>query len=373
MKIEPFDFAQGSIPSAIEGSKYVILLMKILYMFLIRLIKKWHLEIIFIAPLVLFLLIFTMAPIIHTICLSFQDARLHQDFGGLSTEAFPPGAPVCPVPFWCRACRPGRVPPKAEAKVDVKASFTPLEKESLTGFTLANYKELISQKGFREALFNTIFIALFSLMLEVGFGLILALVLSHSAKYLKILRSIFILPLAIPTVVVGVMMSYLFSTSGWINRILLDLSLIDSPIYWIGGGIKSLAMIILADCWKVTPIVMLILLAGLESIDRDLYKAARIDGASSFYIFKRITLPLLLPSITVAVIIRGIDAFRIFALPLILMGQNLKVIGTYAYLEYVEYNNARLSAASSVMLLFMILVAVIFYIKVAGKRGLVAA
>jgi trehalose transport system permease protein len=132
-------------------------------------------------------------------------------------------------------------------------------------------------------------------------------------------------------------------------------------------------MIIAADSWKVTPLVMLILLAGLESIDRNLYKAARVDGAGGFYCFRRITLPLLLPSITAAVIIRGIDAFRIFALPLILMGQNLKVIGTYAYLEYAQYDNVRLSASGSVILLLMIMVSVIIYVKAAGRRGLAAA
>jgi trehalose transport system permease protein len=237
-------------------------------------------------------------------------------------------------------------------------------------FTLSNYKELLSQEASRSAFLNTIFIAFMSLILEVGMGLILALILTCNIRGLRLLRSLFILPLAIPTVVVGVIMSYLFSSSGWINRILIDVSLIDSPIYWMAGGFKSLVMVTLADCWKVTPIVMLILLAGLESVDRDLYSSARIDGASGLYIFRRITLPLLMPYITAAVIIRGIDAFRIFALPLILMGENLKVIGTYAYLEYIEYNNPYMSAASSVLLLIMILTAVIIYIKAVGRRGI---
>lgn len=95
-----------------------------------------------------------------------------------------------------------------------------------------------------------------------------------------------------------------------------------------------------------------------------------MDGAQGCYIFKRITFPLLLPSITACVIIRGIDAFRIFALPLILMGQNLKVIGTYAYLEYMEYNNVYLSSASSVILLIMILMTLLFYIRIVGKKGI---
>ncbi len=241
-----------------------------------------------------------------------------------------------------------------------------------SGFSLSNYKHLLLDVGFRRAFLNTVFIALVSLALEIGMGFILALIFSSGLRGIRWIKPIFILPLAIPTVVVGVIMSYLFSSSGWINRILTDVSLIDSPIYWMSGGFKSLLMIALADCWKVTPIVMLIFLSGLESIDRNLYRSARIDGANNFYIFRRITLPMLTPFITAAVIIRGIDAFRIFALPLILMGQNLKVIGTYAYLEYVEYNNAYLSAASSVILLMMIMAAVIIYIKVVGKRGMAA-
>jgi len=108
----------------------------------------------------------------------------------------------------------------------------------------------------------------------------------------------------------------------------------------------------------------------LQSIDRQLYKSARIDGAGTLYIFRRVTLPLLLPSLTAAVIIRGIDAFRIFSLALVLMGQNLKVVGTYAYLEYSEYNNEHLSAASSVVLLGVIMLAVAVYIRSVGKKGL---
>ena len=290
-------------------------------MAIIKNIKRYYFEIMLITPLVLFLLSFTLAPIIRTVVLSFQQAPQVSEGAGI-------------------------------------------------GFS--NYKDLFLQESFRKAFFSTIFIALASLLLEVSLGLILALILSSDLRGVRFMRPVFILPLAIPTVVVGVIMSYMFSTSGWINRILIDLSLMDSPVYWMAGGLKSLLMITLADCWKVTPIVMMILLAGLQSIDRDLYRAARIDGASGFYIFRRITFPLLLPFITMAIIIRGIDAFRIFALPLILMGQNLKVIGTYAYLEYMEYNNPYLSAASAVVLLVMILTGVAICIKAVGRKGIAA-
>ncbi|MGE5308301.1 MAG: carbohydrate ABC transporter permease [Deltaproteobacteria bacterium] len=238
------------------------------------------------------------------------------------------------------------------------------------GLTFANYSGLFSQPEFLSAFFNTLVIALTSLAIELALGLILALVLSGERRSLRFFRPIALLPLAIPTVVAGVAMRFLFSNTGWINRILHDLRLADSPVYWMSGGTRSLLMVALADAWKVTPLVMLILLAGLQSIDRSLYKAARIDGAGTWYTFRRVTLPLLLPSITAAVIIRGIDAFRIFALPLILMGENLKVIGTYSYLEYTEFNDPYASAASSVVLLLMILFAVTVYLRSVGKRGL---
>jgi trehalose transport system permease protein len=284
---------------------------------LFRSIKKHRFQIICILPLLAFLLIFTLTPIIRVIILSFQS---------ITTATHQP--------------------------------------------TLAHYKDLFTQPAFKQAFLNTLIIAGASLVLEISLGLILALLLSKNLKLIRFLRPIFILPLAIPTAVVGVVMSYLFATSGWINRILQDLNLISSPINWMQGGINPIFMVTLADCWKVTPLVMLILLAGLQSIDKSLYKAARIDGAGTLYIFRRITLPLLMPAITAAVIIRGIDAFRIFALPLILMGQNLKVIGTYAYLEYTEFSNTYASAASSVILLVMILLAVALYIKAVGKKGI---
>ncbi|MBD3245587.1 MAG: ABC transporter permease subunit [Candidatus Omnitrophica bacterium] len=285
---------------------------------LARRARKKHFELICILPLLIFLCVLTVVPIARTVLLSLE----------------------------------------------------PVEGN---GLTMSHYRELFAQEGFRLAMFHTVSIAFLSLSIEIGLGFLFALILSKSSRVIRFLRPVFILPLAIPTAVVGVMMSYLFSGQGWINRILMDLGVLNEPVYWMSGGWRSIVMVSLADSWKVTPIVMLILLSGLQSIDPVLYKAARIDGAGVFYTFRRITLPLLVPSITAAVIIRGVDAFRIFAVPLILMGQNLKVIGTFAYLEYQEYNNPYTSAASSVILLGMILCAVLIYLKTAGRKGIAGA
>jgi len=235
--------------------------------------------------------------------------------------------------------------------------------------TLMHFRRLFTQSEFRHAFANTLIIALGSLTIELLLGLVLALAMTVHGRGTGMIRSLLMLPLAIPTVVAAVMMSYMFSTSGWVNRILIDLGLINSNIVWLSGNARSLFAVMAADCWKVTPLVMLILLAGLQGIDRQLFRAARVDGAGPLYLFRRVTLPLLMPAITSAVIIRGIDAFRIFSLALILMGENLKVLGTYAYLEYVEYHNESLSAASAVVLFMLILAAIMIYIRLVGKKG----
>ena len=235
--------------------------------------------------------------------------------------------------------------------------------------SFGNFATLLRESEFRAAFVNTLAIALGSLSIEVLLGLVLALTLSVPVRGGGLLKSLLMLPLAIPTVVAAVMMSYLFATSGWINRILMDLGLIGREIVWLDGSARSLFAVMAADCWKVTPLVMLILLAGLQSIDRQLYLAAKVDGARPWTVFRRVTLPLLMPSLTTAVIIRGIDAFRIFALALILTGENLKVIGTYAYLEYTEYQNEALSAAAAVVLFLLIVGMLVLYIRVVGRKG----
>ncbi len=166
-------------------------------------------------------------------------------------------------------------------------------------------------------------------------------------------------------------MRYIFDTSGLLNETLLRLGLLRVPYDWTQGGMTTLMTVIAADMWKVTPLVMLILLAGIESIPVELYESARIDGASRWKEFWKITLPLLKPSITMALIIRGIDAFRIFELPLILVGRTEPVMSTYAYFEYFEAININTSAAAGTMLLIMILVTIIGYLRIVGTQEVV--
>ncbi len=277
-------------------------------------LKKHWFEIVLITPLFLYVFGMTLVPVFASILLGFQD------------------------------------PPRG-------GGFPSLE----------SYKLVVQDYQFVSAFTNTLIITFTSVGMELVLGLVVAMVMARPFRGRGIFRAVMLLPLGIPVVVAASNMRYIFLSSGYFNEILMDLSLISQPIDWLKDPM-ALFTVALSDMWKVTPLVMLILLAGLESIPSELYEAARVDGAGAWQRFRGITLPLLRPAITSAVVIRGIDAFRIFAHPMGLgVGRTVPVLSTFGYYEYqrVYYTT---SAATSTILLVMILVAVVLYIRIAGTE-----
>lgn len=236
------------------------------------------------------------------------------------------------------------------------------------GITLDHFRRIAGHYQFGEAVVNTLAVTGIGLALELLLGLAAALALIGRPAGRKIFQVLLLVPLGVPTIVAAAVMRTVFGTVGYLNEILLRLGAIRTPVDWVGTRGLALFTVAVADAWKVTPLVMLILLAGLQAIPGELYEAARTDGASRWRQFAAITLPLLKPALTMALIVRGVDAFRIFALPLALAGRGLPVLSTYAYVEYLEYGNPHTSAASSVTLLVMILLAVGTYLKLAGPE-----
>jgi trehalose transport system permease protein len=276
--------------------------------------KKYSTEVLLLVPLLVFLLAFTLIPIGYATVLAFTN---------YISKGFP---------------------------------------------SLVNFGYILGHFQFKEAVFNTLFITIVGLSLELIFGLGLALLLLERFRGRRFFRALMLLPLGIPTIVVASNMRYLFDTNGFLNEILYRLGIIEIPINWMGGGLQTLFSLVVADMWKVTPLVMLILLAGLESIPKEILEAAEMDGASYLKKLRFILLPLLKPFITMALIIRGIDAFRIFELPLALTGRTVRVLATYSYFEYREFGNPYTSAASAAILMVMILIAIGIYLKVVKQR-----
>lgn len=233
--------------------------------------------------------------------------------------------------------------------------------------TFGNYDDIINRTQFKDAFINTLGITLLGVSMEMVVGVIIALMLARGFRGRGLFRSLVLMPLGVPTLVAGAAMLYFVGFNGYLNEILLDLGIIDIPVYWQESGIRGMFAIAIADLWKTTPLVVLILLAGLEAIPGDIYEAADIDGASGWQKFWSQTLPLLMPAITMALILRAIDAFRIFDIALILAGQSIPVMSSFVYFDY-RAGRTNTAAAAAVILLGMILVFVVAYLLLVARR-----
>ena len=168
----------------------------------------------------------------------------------------------------------------------------------------ANYAEAAADGRLWLSLAHTVGFAAVSVALELALGLVLALALHRAVAARGPVRTLALIPWALPTVVAALLWRFLF----------------DGPTDWLADPLRAWIPIVLADVWKTTPFVVLLLLAGLQTIDESLYEAARIDGATDWQQFRHVTLPLLRPALLVALIFRTLDAFRVFDLIYALTG-----------------------------------------------------
>jgi trehalose transport system permease protein len=281
-----------------------------------HLLRVYWLEILMVLPLALYIGLLTLVPVLQAIALGFTDRF---------TGAFP---------------------------------------------TLANYQYIVSRPDFGAAVVNTLGITLIGVTLEMTVGLVLALMLARQFRGRGFFRTIILTPMGVPTLVAGAAMLYFFRTNGYLNEALLRLGLIDVPIYWTESGLRGMFAVALADMWKVTPIVVLLLLAGLESIPGDVYEAADVDGATRWETFRSVTLPLLMPSITMALILRAIDAFRIFDVVMVMASRSIPVMSTFVYINYFDFQDPyAASAAATILLLMIVAFIAAYFLLVERRRG----
>jgi ABC-type sugar transport system permease subunit/ABC-type glycerol-3-phosphate transport system substrate-binding protein len=183
-----------------------------------------------------------------------------------------------------------------------------------------NYAEAFSDPRFRAALGHTAVFTVGAVTLELVFGLILALALNRAYRGRGVVRAAVLIPWAIPTVVAALVWNFMFQPVGITNQMLQSVGVIDEPLVWFNRAVTAWVPVIVADVWKTTPFVALLLLAGLQNIDDSLLEAASVDGASAWQQLWRVTLPLLKPTIGVALLFRVLDAFRVFDLIYVMTG-----------------------------------------------------
>ncbi|MBQ0036288.1 MAG: sugar ABC transporter permease [Firmicutes bacterium] len=207
---------------------------------------------------------------------------------------------------------------------------------------LAAYKQVLQDTRFGTSLGTTITFTVISVFFEFVLGLALALIMNKAIKGIGIVRTVSLIPWAIPTAVSALMWSYMYDGSyGVVAKIFTDLGFISSPEVMLLSKSGAMAAAILADVWKTTPYMALLLLAGLQVIDKGLYESASIDGAGPIKTFFSITLPLLKPSILVALLFRTLDAFRVYDLIAVLTGgaQGTETLSIYAYKLMINQSN----------------------------------
>jgi multiple sugar transport system permease protein len=228
---------------------------------------------------------------------------------------------------------------------------------------LGNYQRMVGDGRFWQSLWNTSVFTVISVFLELLLGLGVALVLNKSFWGRGVVRTVAIIPWALPTAVMGLAWAWIFNDQyGVVNDILIRLGLIDTGINWLGTPTLAMIALIIADVWKTTPFISIILLAGLQSISGDLYEAHRLDGASPWQSFTQITLPLLMPQILIALLFRFAQSFGIFDLVQVMTGGgpagSTETVSIYIYSTVMRYLDFGYGAALVVITFLLLVLAV---------------
>jgi len=233
---------------------------------------------------------------------------------------------------------------------------------------LGNYKFLIQDDRFWGSLVNTLYFTCVSVGLEFFLGLFMALLINREFRGKGWMRAVILVPWAVPTVVSAKMWEWMYNAEfGILNHLLVSSRLLDHAINWLGDRFWAIHAAILMDVWKTTPFVALLLTAGLQMIPQDLYQAATVDGANDWYIFKRITLPLLKPVILVVLLFRSLDAFRVFDAVYVLTGggpaNTTETLSIYAYKVLFQTLQFGYGSAIASAIFFGSIIISLFYVR----------
>jgi ABC-type sugar transport system permease subunit len=222
------------------------------------------------------------------------------------------------------------------------------------------YREFINQGIFWEVFWNTVILFL-TIPVGIAIALGLALLLNQKFPGRNLYRAVFFLPYITMTVAVAVIWEYMFNTeAGVINEFLLSIGIISEGISWLGDGTWAMVSLFTVQVWKTTGFFLIILLAGLQTIPKQVYEVARIDGASRWQRFRHITLPLLRPTIGVCALVGLVVSFRLFDLVFVMTnggpGQSTEILLTWIYKQSFTRSNFGFGAAMSVIMVALTLI-----------------
>jgi multiple sugar transport system permease protein len=231
---------------------------------------------------------------------------------------------------------------------------------------LSNYAEVLTATTWWTDLFNTAFITVASVAVELVLGMLLALVMHRAIFARGVTRATILIPYGIVTVVAAFSWRYAFTPGqGFVN----EWFNLDTPL--LTERWTSFAVIVMTEVWKTTPFMALLLLAGLSLVPDELHEAAKVDGASAVQRFFRITLPLIKPAILVALLFRTLDAFRVFdAVFVLTAGANdTETVSILGYNQLINRLNLGLGSAISVLIFLCVIIIAVVFVKGFGASS----
>ncbi|HET7699403.1 MAG TPA: sugar ABC transporter permease [Candidatus Limnocylindria bacterium] len=251
----------------------------------------------------------------------------------------------------------------------VQALLLAIQAES-GGLTTEYLERMRGDVNFSDAWRNTLLLIVLIVPLQIVLALAMALLIHSRFRGHEWFLYVYAIPLAISDLASGILWLSIFTERGYLNTVAEGIGIIDAPQVFLSfentGGL--LAAIVIAESWRATSIVMVILVAGLQLIPRDYFEAADLFGANRIRRTIHVVLPLLRPSLQSALIIRTIFAFQTFAVVLALAGRNMPVIAAEAYNWYANNRNAHLAASYALLLLGLTIVFTVVYLRVLGLR-----
>ncbi len=239
---------------------------------------------------------------------------------------------------------------------------------------LRNYIEQLVSADFWAATTRALFFTVVSTALELGLGLGLALLMDQPLRFRWFLRTIIILPWALPTIVNALMWRWIDNAEyGALNALLVQLGLQHDYRVWLSNSDLAMWMVIVADVWKMTPLVAILLLAALQTVDRELVDAARVDGAGAFGAFRNIVAPLIMPVVLIVLVLRTMEAFKVFDIIWIMTGGGpanaTQTIAIYAYQTAYQGFDFGRGAALGYLIVLVIMVLAAIYLRLLGRSG----
>lgn len=233
------------------------------------------------------------------------------------------------------------------------------------GFGL--YKELFSSSDFWRSMNYTLYFTVIGVSLQITLGIALAVLLNRKFRLQGFYRVAILVPWIIPQVIAAMIWAWILLDRGILNTVLTSIGILKEPYLWLGSVTMTKNIVIGVSTWREVPFLVLIFLAGLQTIPESMYEAARVDGATSWKQFWYITLPLLRPTLLVALLLRTMSAIKAFDLIYVLTSggpaNTTEVMGVYTYDQAFSFLRLGFASASAFVLVLIILIISVIYIK----------